>query len=96
MPSAHIEQDAARKSYEDIPVETLAERIQHVVQSAFNGKRIVIFSGGPAKGMDAVLDELRQIHAGGGFGTIMGRNSFQRSQADGVKILKAAMEIFGS
>jgi class I fructose-bisphosphate aldolase len=94
-PTAHIEQNEAKKHYEKVPKETLAERIRHVVQACFNGKRIVIFSGGPAKGTDAVLEELRQIYKGGGFGTIMGRNSFQRSRADGVAILKSAIAIFG-
>jgi class I fructose-bisphosphate aldolase len=93
-PTAHIEQSEAKKAYEKVPKDTLAERIRHVVQSSFNGKRIVIFSGGPAKGTAEVLEELRQIHAGGGNGTIMGRNSFQRSRADGVAILKSAIEIF--
>jgi class I fructose-bisphosphate aldolase len=65
-----------------------------VVQASFNGKRIVIFSGGPAKGTDAVLEELRQIHKGGGCGTIMGRNSFQRPRAEGVALLKGAIQIF--
>lgn len=95
-PTAHVEQDAARKFYEDVPKDSLADRIRHVVQSSFNGKRIVIFSGGPAKGTDAVLEELRQIAAGGGYGTIMGRNSFQRSREDGVAILKSAIEIFSN
>lgn len=95
-PSAHVEQGEAKKHYESIPKETLAERVRHVVQSAFDGKRIVIFSGGAAKGTEAVLEELRQIKLGGGFGTIMGRNSFQRSRADGVAILRKAIEIFGS
>ena len=94
-PTAHIEQSEAKKPYEKVAKDTLADRIRHVVQASFNGKRIVIFSGGPAKSTDAVLDELRQIHAGGGFGTIMGRNSFQRSRADGVAILKSAIQIFG-
>ena len=94
-PSAHVEQDEARKYYEKVPKETLADRIRHVVQSSFNGKRIVIFSGGPAKGTEAVLEELRQIHKGGGFGTIMGRNSFQRPRAEGVALLKSAIQIFG-
>jgi class I fructose-bisphosphate aldolase len=94
-PSAHVEQDEARKYYEKVPKETLADRIKHVVQSCFNGKRIVIFSGGPAKGTDAVLEELRQIHKGGGYGTIMGRNSFQRPRAEGVALLKSAIQIFG-
>jgi class I fructose-bisphosphate aldolase len=95
-PSAHIEQSEAKKPYEKVAKETLADRIKHVVQASFNGKRIVIFSGGPAKGTEAVLEELREIHKGGGSGTIMGRNSFQRSRADGVAILKSAIQIFGS
>ncbi len=95
-PSAHIEQSEARKYYEKVPKDTLADRIRHVVQACFNGKRIVIFSGGPAKDTAAVLEELRQIHKGGGFGTIMGRNSFQRPRADGVALLKSAIEIFGA
>ena len=93
-PSAHIEQDEARKYYEKVPKDTLADRIRHVVQASFNGKRIVIFSGGPAKGTEEVLEELRQIYKGGGFGTIMGRNSFQRSRKDGTALLKSAIQIF--
>ncbi|MEE8556706.1 MAG: class I fructose-bisphosphate aldolase, partial [Myxococcota bacterium] len=58
-PTKHIEQEAARKVYEEqsIPIETLADRVRHVVQSSFNGRRIVIFSGGAAKGRDALLEE---------------------------------------
>jgi fructose-bisphosphate aldolase, class I len=93
-PTAHIEHSEAKKYYEKIPKDTLAQRIEHVVQSSFAGKRIVIFSGGPAKGTEEVLAELREIHKGGGFGTIMGRNSFQRSRADGAALLKSAIEIF--
>lgn len=93
-PTAHIEHSEAKKSYEKVPKDTLADRIKHVVQASFNGKRIVIFSGGPAKGTDEVLAELREIHKGGAFGTIMGRNSFQRSRADGAALLKSAIEIF--
>jgi len=95
-PTDHIEQDAARKVYEkeQIPIATLADRIRHVVQSAFNGKRIVIFSGGPAKGTEAVLEEIRAIRDGGGFGSIIGRNSFQRSKADGVSLLRSVMDIY--
>ncbi|MDJ0787476.1 MAG: class I fructose-bisphosphate aldolase [Myxococcota bacterium] len=94
-PSEHIEQDAARKVYEaeGIPIGTLAERIRHVVQSAFNGRRIVIFSGGPAKGKDAVLEEIRGIAEGGGFGSIVGRNSFQRPKSEGIELLHEIMEI---
>jgi class I fructose-bisphosphate aldolase len=95
-PTAHIEQDAARKVYEaqQIPISTLAERIRHIVQSAFNGKRLVIFSGGPAKKLEDVLAEIRAINEGGGFGSIIGRNSFQRPRAEGLDLLKKIMQIY--
>jgi class I fructose-bisphosphate aldolase len=97
-PTEHIEQDAARKVYESekIPVATLADRIRHVVQSAFAGRRIVIFSGGEAKGRDDVLNEIRGIAEGGGFGSIVGRNSFQRAKADGVALLHDIMDIYSN
>jgi class I fructose-bisphosphate aldolase len=95
-PTAHIEQAAAKKVYEKerIPVGTLAERVRHVVQSAFNGRRIVIFSGGEAKETKAILDEVRAIRDGGGFGSIIGRNSFQRPREDALKFLATVMQIY--
>ncbi|MCC6671338.1 MAG: class I fructose-bisphosphate aldolase [Planctomycetes bacterium] len=94
-PTAHIEQDAARKVYESekIPVATLADRVRHVVQSAF-GRRIVIFSGGEAKDTAAILEEIKGIQQGGGFGSIIGRNSFQRPKAEAVKLLQQIMAIY--
>ncbi|MFO0602404.1 MAG: class I fructose-bisphosphate aldolase [Polyangiales bacterium] len=97
-PKAGIEQAEARKVFEKhaIPTDTLTARIRHVVQSAFNGKRIVIFSGGEAKGTEEVLAEIREIAAGGGFGSIMGRNAFQRPRADALKLLADVMAIYKS
>jgi class I fructose-bisphosphate aldolase len=93
-PGANVEQSEAKKAYEKMQLTNLSDRIRHVVQSCFNGKRIVIFSGGPAKGTEEVLAELREIKKGGGYGSIMGRNAFQRSRADGAALLKSAIEIF--
>jgi len=95
-PTDHIEQDAARKVYESegIAIGTLSDRIRHVVQSAFSGRRIVIFSGGAAKGTDAVLQEIREIHQGGGFGSIVGRNSFQRPLPEAIELLHAIQDIY--
>jgi class I fructose-bisphosphate aldolase len=95
-PTAHIEQAAAKKVYEKerIPIATLAERVRHVVQSAFNGRRIVIFSGGAAKETSAMLDEVRAIRDGGGFGSIIGRNSFQRPREEAIKFLNTVMDIY--
>jgi fructose-bisphosphate aldolase, class I len=96
LPTAHIEQEAARKVYEkeQIPIATLNERVRHVVQCTFNGRRIVIFSGGPTESDNVLLDEIRAIHKGGGFGSIIGRNSFQRSQPDALRLLTAIMDIY--
>lgn len=95
-PTAHIEQKEAKKVYDDqkIPIDKLSDRIRHVVQSCFNGRRIVIFSGGPAKGKEAVLEELKGIAEGGGFGSIMGRNAFQRSKKEAIELIHEAQDIF--
>jgi fructose-bisphosphate aldolase, class I len=96
LPSAHLEQAPAKKVYESegIPSGTLAERVRHVVQAAFDGRRIVIFSGGAANKDEAVFDEVRAIRDGGGFGSIIGRNSFQRKKPDALRFLKTVMEIY--
>jgi len=96
LPADNIEQDAARKVYEaeNIPVSTLADRVKHVVQSAFNGKRIVIFSGGGKKSDEGVFDEIRAIRDGGGFGSIIGRNSFQRPKDHALEFLHTIMDIY--
>ena len=96
LPSAHIDQAAAKKVYEKerIPIATLAERVRHVVQSSFNGRRIVIFSGGEAKDTASILDEVRAIRDGGGFGSIIGRNSFQRPRKEAIEFLQTVMDIY--
>lgn len=96
LPSDHIEQDAARKAYESakVQISTLADRVRHVVQSSFNGRRIVIFSGGAKAADEAVFDEARAIRDGGGFGSIIGRNSFQRPRQEAVKFLQTVMGVY--
>ncbi len=97
-PKDFIEQAEAKKVFEKfaVPTKTLADRVRHVVQSAFNGKRIVIFSGGEAKGTDELLEEVKGLRDGGAFGSIMGRNAFQRPKAEAVKLLKDVMKVFAS
>jgi class I fructose-bisphosphate aldolase len=97
LPDAFVEQEAARKVYtaQKIPVATPAERVRHVVDCAFAGRRIVIFSGGPTiSDENELLDEIRAIHAGGGFGSIIGRNSFQRQRKDALSMLGKIMDIY--
>jgi class I fructose-bisphosphate aldolase len=95
-PKDHVEQAEAKKVYEKfgIPTASLKDRIAHVVQSAFNGRRIVIFSGGEAKGTDEVLKEVAEIAAGGAFGSIMGRNAFQRPKVEAIQLLHSVMDAF--
>jgi fructose-bisphosphate aldolase, class I len=97
LPSEHIEQAEAQKAYTKaaVPISTLADRVRHVVQSTFDGRRIVIFSGGAKKDDDeAIFEEARAIRDGGGFGSIIGRNSFQRPREHAVKFLQKIMEIY--
>lgn len=97
LPSAHLEQDAARKVYEEyqIPRDALADRVRHVMQSAFYGRRIVIFSGGAKKDdEEAIFDAVRAIRDGGGFGSIIGRNTFQREKADALQMLDKMVKIY--
>ena len=95
-PKDFIEQPEAKKVFEKfaVPTKTMADRVRHVVQSAFNGRRVVIFSGGEAKGTPEILEEVRGLAQGGAFGSIMGRNSFQRPKAEAVKLLHDVMDVF--
>jgi class I fructose-bisphosphate aldolase len=96
LPGSNLALDAARKVYEknSIPVGTLAERVAHVIESAFAGRRIVIFSGGGAKGSEDVFNEIRAIRDGGGFGSIIGRNSFQRPWDEALQFFDTVMGIY--
>lgn len=95
-PTAHIEQAEAKKVYEaqNIDVSTLTARIAHVVQSSFAGRRIVVFSGGAAKDTSGLLKEIKEIRDGGGSGSIIGRNSFQRPKADALDLLGEIIKIY--
>ena len=80
----------------NVKLENLSDRISHCIQSSFNGKRIVIFSGGAAKEKKEILSEIREIAKGGGFGSIVGRNSFQRPFSEGVSLMREIMDIYKS
>lgn len=95
-PKKHLEVKEAAAAFEKngIAIETLADRVKEVVRSAFGGRRIVIFSGGEAKGTDEVLKEVAELAKGGASGSIMGRNAFQRPKQDAIKLLHDVMDIF--
>jgi fructose-bisphosphate aldolase, class I len=95
-PTDHLELDAAKKVYEQqkIDIASPAARIQHVVQSCFNARRIVVFSGGEAKDVDGVMSEARAIRDGGGNGSIIGRNTFQRPRDQALTLLDGIIRIY--
>ncbi|HJV88855.1 MAG TPA: class I fructose-bisphosphate aldolase [Holophagaceae bacterium] len=97
-PKKHLEVKEAAAAFEKagIPIDTLADRAREVVRSAFNGRRIVIFSGGEAKEASAVLEEVGELARGGAFGSIMGRNAFQRPRNEAIALLHQAMEIYAA
>ena len=96
LPSDHLELDAAKKVYEaeDIARSTQTERVAHIVQSCFAGSRIVVFSGGGKKGLDSLYDDARAIRDGGGNGSIIGRNTFQRPREDALEMLDQLIKIY--
>jgi len=96
LPTDHLEQAEAKKIYEDkkIPISTQAERVRHIMKSSFNGRRLVVFSGGATKGADDVYEDARAIYEGGGNGSIIGRNSFQRPRAEALTMLDKIMKIY--
>lgn len=92
----HLEQEEAKKVYGSvgIDVSSQAARVRHCMQAAFAGRRIVVFSGGAAKGEEAVYDDARAIRDGGGNGSIIGRNTFQRERDEALKMLSKLVDIY--
>jgi class I fructose-bisphosphate aldolase len=95
-PTDFLELEPAKKVYEKekIAISTGAERIAHVVKACFNGRRIVVFSGGEAKDVDGVVKEAVAIRDGGGNGSIIGRNTFQRPKAEALALLDKIVNVY--
>ncbi|MCW4113624.1 class I fructose-bisphosphate aldolase [Aurantimonas sp. MSK8Z-1] len=94
LPTDMIDLKDAKASYEGIARGSIAERVRHIMQSSFGGKRLVVFSGGASKDRDALMDEVRGIRDGGGNGSIIGRNSFQRSKPEALALLKDVLDVY--
>lgn len=95
-PTEVIEQEEAKQVYQEqkIPTKTMAERIKHVVDACFGGRRIVVFSGGTSKAEDSIYEEARAIRDGGGNGSIIGRNTFQRPRDKALAMLDRLIKIY--
>ncbi len=96
LPTDHLEQPEARKVIEETgeDISTQAARVRHVMRAAFAGRRLVVFSGGSKKGAEAVFDDARAIRKGGGNGSIIGRNSFQRPREEALELLGRIIDIY--
>ncbi len=95
-PKANLELDAAKKVYDaqKIKTDTLADRVRHVIQSSFDGRRIVVFSGGESKDLEGILAEIRELADGGANGSIIGRNTFQRPREEALSMLGQIIDIY--
>ncbi len=95
-PTDVVSLEAAKKTYQtrNIDRSTLAKRVEHVVQACFAGKRIVVFSGGEAKDLEGLYQEVRGLRDGGANGSIIGRNTFQRPKAEALAMLNTIIEIY--
>ena len=92
----HLMLPEAKKVYEsrEIAIASQTERVRHCMQASFNGRRIVVFSGGAAKGAESVYDDARAIRDGGGNGSIIGRNTFQRPREEALAMLSQLVDIY--
>lgn len=95
-PSDHICLGAAKKVYEEqeIDISTLAKRTEHVMQSAFAGRRLVLFSGGEQTSEENLFNTFQSLSDGGASGAIIGRNTFQRKREDALAMLDKVINIF--
>ena len=95
-PTRFIEFNEAKKVYmsENIPIDSLTNRIKHVVQSCFHGKRLVVFSGGNSRDKESLLKEVKELYLGGASGSIIGRNSFQRPYEEALHLLNQITNIY--
>jgi class I fructose-bisphosphate aldolase len=92
----YLEQKEAKKVYDEhkIDISSQAARVAECMRAAFNGRRIVVFSGGAKTGEDAVYENARAIRDGGGNGSIIGRNTFQRPREEALAMLGKLVEIY--
>lgn len=96
LPTDYLEQEEARRVYEkyDINRLSLASRVAHIKQACFNGRRIVVFSGGASKDLNDLYIDAKAIKEGGGNGSIIGRNSFQRPKEEALAMLRSLIDIY--
>jgi len=93
-PTAYIEQKEAQASYKGLDISSLSKRVAHVMQASFNNRRIVVFSGNAFTDMQGLLNDIKEIRDGGGNGSIIGRNTFQRPREEALIMLNKVIDIY--
>lgn len=96
LPTDYLECQTAKIIYEKYNINriSLKMRVAHIMEAAFNGRRIVVFSGGANKDLNSVYEEAKAIKEGGGNGSIIGRNTFQRPREEALKMLSEIISIY--
>lgn len=95
LPTDYLEEDPSKPLYEKfVPNNSLKERVNHVVKCCFDGRRLVVFSGGETHSVEDVLKETKDIYEGGGTGSIIGRNCFKRPESEALKMLDQMIQIY--
>jgi class I fructose-bisphosphate aldolase len=96
LPTDFLESPEARKEYiaHKVDISTQEARVRHVVQACFQGRRLVVFSGGVEKDLGGVYADAKAIRDGGGNGSIIGRNAFRRPRAEAMQMLDTLIKIY--
>lgn len=96
LPSDYLALKCVKDTFlkSDIPYSSAKDRVAHVVRACFTGRRMVIFSGGESKDDESLLAEAKAIKGGNGFGSIVGRNFFQRQEHDAKQIIDSMQKIY--
>lgn len=94
LPHKFLARPESQAAYRNVPMETPEDRVRHVVDCCFKGRRMVIFSGGAAKEADQVLSDVRAVLQGGGTGSIIGRNIFQRPREEALRLIEELAGIY--
>lgn len=97
IPGANIFNKSLESKFKDssIDLNDLSQRISHIKKSCMNGKRLVIFSGGASKeSEESLYSEIDGIKKGGGDGSIIGRNIFQREKSKAINMINNIRDIY--
>jgi class I fructose-bisphosphate aldolase len=92
LPTSYLKDKSLENAYPNL--DDLTERVKYVVRSCFDGRRLVVFSGGATKDDNELYSEIKAIKLAGGTGSIIGRNGFQRKKEDALRMFEKIVGIY--